>query len=70
MHKPEEFNEIMRKYYPVAFGPLEFNCREFDSASAVDTIIKKLNREHPEIEKVCIHGQSLEINGRRLKSGV
>jgi hypothetical protein len=57
MNIPAEFNEEVRKLYPVAFGPLEFECREgFEGGAENDKIMKRLTRDFPEVEKMCVHG--------------
>jgi hypothetical protein len=71
MHVPDEFNEEVRKIYPVAFGPLEFSCKEgFDASLEIDKIVKRLTRDFPEVERACIHGLEVKVNSKRLRRGV
>jgi hypothetical protein len=67
---PEEFNDAIRKFYPRAFGPLEFLCDNFNGELENQNILKKLTRENNDIEKISIHGMTVAVTGKKLRRGV
>jgi hypothetical protein len=49
---------------------LEFKCDDFNGELENQNILKKLTRENNDIEKISIHGMTVEVSGKKLRKGV
>jgi hypothetical protein len=61
--------EAFERVPPSLVGPVELNCEEevFNANDIEDVIIRKFKRDFLELEKLCVHGYELTVNGKKLR---